>query len=412
MTGNKNFWLRLSLINLVIVALLGFTLRSKILFPLGFIDYRNFLSAHSHFAFSGWVGLALTTLLIYLLLPAERSGRKVYQWILALTEISSLGMAISFPIQGYAPASIFFSSLYILINYFFAFVFIKDLLKIPIHKHVKLLAVASIISLLLSAVGPFGLAYILMTKSINANLYRDSIYVFLHFQYNGFFTLAVFAIFFDKLIKKGIAVGTNMKWFVILLTASVLPSVFLALLWHKNAIMYGTALIGCILVLLSLFFFTQFISRDDRLLNNRLARNLLRLSFLSFALKLLLNAGTIIPELDNEIYGDHPVIIGFLHLVFLGFVTFFILSQLIEMGIFSKGERTPKFPFYVFATAVILNETILMVQGLEILFKTNSGMYSWLLWFVAILLLTGAFLISVASLRSLQRKQDFSSVTT
>jgi membrane protein insertase Oxa1/YidC/SpoIIIJ len=32
----------------------------------------------------------------------------------------------------------------------------------------------------------------------------------------------------------------------------------------------------------------------------------------------------------------------------------------------------------------------LMLQGLEILFKTNSTLYSWLLWGVSIFLLTGA----------------------
>ena len=111
MDRNKKLWTRLSLINLAIVAFFGLTLRSKILFPIPFIDYRSFLSAHSHFAFSGWVGMALLTLLIYNLLPPVLAAKKVYQWLLAGVEISSLGMAISFPLQGYGTLSIFFSSL-------------------------------------------------------------------------------------------------------------------------------------------------------------------------------------------------------------------------------------------------------------------------------------------------------------
>ena len=129
MEKTKLVWLKLSLVNLAIVALLGFTLRSKILFPIPFIDYRSFLSAHSHFAFSGWVGLALTTLLIYNLLPSQYSSKKFYLWILIIMEVTSLGMAVSFPLQGYGFWSILFSSGYIVTNYVFAIVFIRDIVK-------------------------------------------------------------------------------------------------------------------------------------------------------------------------------------------------------------------------------------------------------------------------------------------
>ncbi|HEU4903675.1 MAG TPA: hypothetical protein VFT06_12805, partial [Flavisolibacter sp.] len=90
---SKSFWIGLSLLNLCIVALFGFVLRSKILFPLSFVDYRSVLSAHSHFAFGGWVGLCLLTLLIYNILPEALSQKRFYQWMLAGIEISSLGMA-------------------------------------------------------------------------------------------------------------------------------------------------------------------------------------------------------------------------------------------------------------------------------------------------------------------------------
>src|SRR3954470_4738274 len=100
--NRKRFWIGLSLINLSLVALWGFVLRSKILFPLPFVDYRNMLSAHSHFAFGGWVGLSLIVLLIYNLLPAELSQKKFYQGVLWGIEISSLGMALIFPFTGYS----------------------------------------------------------------------------------------------------------------------------------------------------------------------------------------------------------------------------------------------------------------------------------------------------------------------
>ena len=142
----QSFWINLSLVNLCIVALLGFSLRTKFLFSIPFIDYRNFMSAHSHFAFGGWVGLALTTLMIFRLLPEERYRKKSYILILATIQVSSVGMLLSFPFTGYAAASIIFSTLYILSTYFFGFVFIRDILKVPQQKSVRLLSVSGIIS--------------------------------------------------------------------------------------------------------------------------------------------------------------------------------------------------------------------------------------------------------------------------
>jgi len=65
MIDKKNFWIGICLINLCIVAFLGLLLRSKIVFAMPFLDYRYVLSAHSHFAFGGWVGLSLISLLIF-----------------------------------------------------------------------------------------------------------------------------------------------------------------------------------------------------------------------------------------------------------------------------------------------------------------------------------------------------------
>src|SRR6476659_6070167 len=109
----KPFWINLCLLNLCIVAFFGLLLRSKILFPIPFLDYRNVLSAHSHFAFAGWAGLSLIALLIYELLPEPLARKKIYQWLLVGLEVSALGMAFTFPFLGYQGLSIAFSSLYI-----------------------------------------------------------------------------------------------------------------------------------------------------------------------------------------------------------------------------------------------------------------------------------------------------------
>ena len=216
--SKKSFWIGLCLVNLCIVALLGVTLRSKIIFSIPLIDYRQVLSAHSHFAFGGWVGLSLTTLLIFDVLPVFH---KKYIWILAGIEISSLGMGLLFPFYGYAALTVSFSSLYILVSFAFAWLFLNDLLRSSNHNTLKLLGVSAIISMLLSSLGPLGLSYILLSKSGNSLLYRDSIYAFLHFQYNGFFTLSVFTLVLNHIVKKNYPINANSKRFALFLCLSI-----------------------------------------------------------------------------------------------------------------------------------------------------------------------------------------------
>lgn len=400
MITKRNFWLSLSLVNLCLVAFFGFCLRSKILFPIQFIDYRSFLSAHSHFAFAGWAGLALITLLIYDLLPEHLSQKKIYQWVLAGIEISSLGMAFSYPLFGYTGLSIFFSTLYIVATVAFAPVFIKDVLKACRQKTVRLLAVSAVASLIISFTGALGLVYILVSRSGNSLLYRDSIYTFLHFQYNGFFTLAVFALFMNYLLKKGLPINKRAELFSVFLCWSVLPALFLSLLWHNSIVIYVLAAVGCVLIILSLIYFFSFLKTVNplQLFTSSIARTLWLFSVISFGLKMLLSAGTIFPQLGNEVYGNRPVIIGFLHLVFLGFLTFYLLATLIEKGYFTKHSKISATPFLIFSLGIISNELLLMVQGLGILFKTNNDIYKWLLWIAAIILLAGSVFIALARL--------------
>ena len=61
---NEKKWFRLVLFNLCVLAFAGFLLRYKINFPLPAIQQANLLHAHSHFAFSGWIGFVLYIIII------------------------------------------------------------------------------------------------------------------------------------------------------------------------------------------------------------------------------------------------------------------------------------------------------------------------------------------------------------
>jgi MFS family permease len=337
------------------------------------------------------------------LLPQERKQDNSYQWILWGIEITSLGMAISFPFHGYAFFSILFSTTFIFFTYAFSWVFLNDLRKIKKERPVKLLSVVALASLVVSSGGPYTLAYIMASHTGNALLYRDAIYSYLHFQYNGFFTFSIFAIFFNAIIDQNDAASRKrIHWFAIILSLSVLPSLFLSLLW-KSFHLYVEVLsiTGCLLIALALFLFLRFAFRLNlsSFKTIRLAKALIVFSLVSFAIKMLLQTGTIIPSLRNAVFGYRPIIIGFLHLVFLGFVTFFILSDFLVAGIFSPQKKFSATAIIFFSTAIIINETILLIDGMGLMFYSTNPSYPWLLWGAAILLLIGAILMLVARLR-------------
>ena len=399
-TNHKRFWNRLTLVNLALVAFLGATLRTKILFPLPFIEQKNLINAHSHFAFGAWVTLSFFVLFVYNLLPAERASRSIYQVFFWLLQATSIGMLLSFPFTGYGLISISFSTGLILVTYAFSWVFIKDLYRSEVARPVRLLALCALLALVVSSIGPFTLAYILSTKSSNAILYRDAIYTYLHFQYNGFFTLGVLALFFQHLLRKQYPVRlSSMQAFAVFVSASVIPSLFLSLLWHPdNGLFKVLAIIGCVLILASLIYFFRIVKfgTGGAIYTHSLATLFWHFAMLSFIVKTLLQMGTIVPELGNAVFGYRPIIIGFLHLVFLGFVSFYLLSRYIEDGVFAMRTVFAKMALGLFAFGIVAQEVVLMVQGIGLLLGSANPIYHYLLWLISLLLFLGATLVAIS----------------
>ena len=182
---------KIALLNLLIVSFIGVILRCKIAFSLPFIDQKHLLHGHSHFAFAGWVTHALMVLLVAYL--AAQKGwfiYKRYRWVIIANLIAAYGMLISFPLQGYGLFSIFFSNISIAVSYVFAVMFWKDLNTLSIktvgHWWIK----AALAFNVLSSLGAFSLAFMMVTKNVHQNWYLASVYFFLHFQYNGWFLFA------------------------------------------------------------------------------------------------------------------------------------------------------------------------------------------------------------------------------
>ncbi len=400
---SKENWINWALFNLVIVALLGVVLRSKMLFSLKIINFSNLLNAHSHFALGSWVTLALMILMVYDILPSPLNQKRIYKWLFCGVLFTSWATLFSFSFEGSGFLSTTFSTLFILVTYVFSWIFILDIRQTPVSKPVLVLSLFSIICLVLSSIGTFSLDFLFSIHSLQAILYRDALFTYLHLQYNGFFALAVFALLFHKIESKRISMTAsakkNIHRFSILLCLSILPSLFLSFLWQDPHILLRIiAISGSFLVLLTLTWFVitvRSLAREFKTLNAPI-RYLLFLSMTAFSLKMFLQMFTVLPVIGNAVFGDRPMIIGFLHLVFLGFVTLFLLAYFVQENLLDSKDIFTRAALIIFSAGVVFNEVMLMGQGLGAMFLKSSQTVTWLLWFASIWLFIGAVCIAVA----------------
>src|SRR6185437_7499636 len=300
-------WLNFSFFNLFILALLGMLLRSKAVFSIPFIDYNHLVEAHGHFAFGGWLILSLTCLLVYELLPAGSSGRAIYQWLFGRIVLCSWAILFGYIFQGNGLVTKSFSVLLILVSYVFGIAFVRDIWNAGVAKSVRILAVSAIVSLILSSVGIIILIILFAIQSLNAIYYRDALYTYLHFQYNGFFTLSVFALLFHRLIPVvSPSVLRKINRFTMLLSLSVIPSLFLSYLWHDPRLAFRIiAFLGSGLVFLSFIWFVLLSLSVRQFYKNLppMVRFLGILSMFSFGIKEFLQGFTIFPAIGDAVFG-------------------------------------------------------------------------------------------------------------
>src|SRR5690606_23592905 len=95
-----------------------------------------------------------------------------------------------------------------------------------------------------------------------------------------------------------------------------------------------------------------------------MVRILLLLVGLAYSVKVLLQALSLIPDLSQLAYGYRPIVIGYLHLILLVVISLFILSYIFAHH-YLHENRIVRAGVYTAVTGILLNEVILMVQGLS-----------------------------------------------
>jgi len=395
----KQSWIRISLFNLFIVAFLGVLMRYKISFEFPLLHQKNIQHAHSHFAFAGWVTQTLFFLLVNYL---DKRNLKInvfkrYKKLLLLNLICAYGMLISFTINGYDFISIFFSTASIFISFFFAIYFYKDLKVLNTNKIVTNWFKAALFYNIISSFGTFYLAYMMASKNFNQDLYLSSIYYYLHFQYNGWFILACFGLFFDYF---KISSSKFLVLFQKITIWTCIPIYVLSLLWLKiPSSIYFISIIAISIQTIFWFLFLFKVKKNISLKKHFL-NLILKFVLFSISIKFILQTLSTIPALSKFAFGTRPVIIAYLHLVLLAIITLSLLFLLADEFLLNNQKKI-KISLTIFSSGVLLNETLLATQGFASIEYISIPFINEFLLIAAIILVVGAFLLYFFSKKSI-----------
>jgi hypothetical protein len=241
---------------------------------------------------------------------------------------------LSFPFQGYGAVSITFSSLHTLGAFVYVVLFFRSAKN---QRSVALmLARVALFFLLLSAVGPFLLAYLKANGLDQSNWYRLSIYFYLHFLYNGFFFFGVLSLFMKLL--EGSMTDRDLRTITIgsyILIASCIPAYLLSTLWTQPPFIYNIAgFVSAFAQLIGVLCFVRPLAKffvQPRFPTHEIW--LFSLSFSALLLKFILQLISAFPTAAAFSNEFRAIVIAYLHLTLLGFITLFLITWLMRKGV-------------------------------------------------------------------------------
>jgi hypothetical protein len=402
MSRSLSRYLKIAFLNLLVVAFLGVLMRYKILYSLPFIDQKNLLHGHSHFAFSGWITQTLMVLLVAYLSKATGKDEFItFKKLLLANLITAYGMLIAFPIQGYGMVSIFFSTLSVFISYIFAFFFWKDLNKIENQNVAHYWFKAGLLLNVFSSIGTFGLAFMMANKIADQTWYLAAVYFYLHFQYNGWFFFTCMGLFYFILPTKIIATNKLKRIFWLFALASI-PAYFLSTLWMSLPLwVYILVVLASFVQVIAWIVFVRVLFTSRNIIITTISKEvkwLFGLSAVALTIKLLLQLSSTIPYLSQLAFGFRSIVIAYLHLVLLGVITIFLLGYIFTLNVLAV-KKTTVYGVIIFVIGIFLNELMLMLQGVASFSYTIIPYTNELLLSFALMMFSGIILLLVSQLR-------------
>lgn len=351
-----------------IVSLLGLLLRFFSVIPIN-LNFNNILHTHSHTSLLGWLYLAMS-LIIYKVFLEKTKKPKLKKWIFIVSNISFLGMLVSFPFQGYGLFSISFSSLYLLATYWFTWFAIKHVPEEIKNNFSWKLMRTGLFYLVLSSLGTWSIGPISATVGLDSYWFNDSLYFFLHFLYSGFFFLTLISILFRILEKRKVVFSSvQLDKFYIYLNMGIILSYFLSVIWTKPPlIFYLLGIAGALYQFYGYFLLFKILipkRAEIKRIFTRYSFFLIKFAAVLLAIRVVMQLFSGIPYFTELAFEFKGFIIGYLHMVFLGIITPIALVVMNHFKMIHLSRNSINLFLFTFITT----EALIFYQALALWLK-------------------------------------------
>lgn len=353
---------KIALAYFILAASFGILLRSIHSFEIP-INYKFIVHTHSHIALLGWVYVALTTLIKTVLLRNVEQ-HKSYRYIFWFTQVTLIGMLVTFPFQGYALFSIIFSTLFLFASYWFFWFFIRHVPSEFKPSNSYACIKAALWFMVLSSLGPWTLGIIMNTLGAGSVWYRLAIYFYLHFQYNGWMVLAIFGLFIYLLEQQEVLMSKKtFRTFFWSINFGIILSFFLSTLFTDPPLsLYILGGLGAVLQLMSFCLLIKVSLRlkvKQSMSFSGLQLGMLKSITVLFIVKMALQLLTALPYFATLSFTFLDFTIGYLHWTFLGAIT---ISLFLLLDYF-RILKIPSKAYYLYASGFLLTETLIFYKG-------------------------------------------------
>jgi hypothetical protein len=218
--------------------------------------------------------------------------------------------------------------------------------------------------MIVSSIGPWALGIIMNTLGSTSHWYKNAIYFYLHFQYNGWFIFCLLGIFFNFLEKNTISIPKKVSSnFFKLMIFSCILTVFSSFLWTEPPfIIYFLATMGVFYQLFAFLKFYQIIKKYKIIIKKSTSfffYKILTLVFIFFSLKVAMQSITVIPYFAALSFQIKDFVIGYLHLVFLGITSVSLLFFLHQNKLLNISSKFT----VLYLIGFILSEIFIFYKG-------------------------------------------------
>jgi hypothetical protein len=369
----RKSWILVCFINFFVASLMGLLLRWMYVAPFSGVNFQFLMHGHSHVAMLGWVYLMLYCLIFYFFVPKETQQKPIYNRLFWATELAVIGMMIDFPAQGYAFASILFSTLHIFCSYYFCYLIYKD--AKPSTFPEKRMLHTALFFMAFSTLGVWCLGPAVGLVGKTSAFYQIAIQFFLHFQFNGWFLFAVLGLFFKQ--TKIIIDEKKFRLFYNSFVAATVLTLALPVSWSlSNPVFYWINVIGVAIQFISFVLFYQLIRPHLKAiftLLSSLEKTVYQFALYSLALKIIIQLVVIIPELAQVSHEIRNFVIGYIHLTMLGIITGFLFGFALQNKFLNTQKKIQKWGISIFLLGFVATEILLFFQGLWLFL--NKGLF-------------------------------------